>query len=239
MKNLILVRHGQSLWNLHNRFTGWFDCDLSENGYIEARKAGYLIKTLDLKLETFFTSYLVRAKKTLEIIINELGKSQVDYIEAWQLNEKHYGNLTGKNKENIKAKLGIKKVNDYRRSWNLAPPAINENDKYNPKSDKIYKNLNPKNIPSTESLENTYLRVVPYFIKNIQPKLAKNENVLISAHGNSLRALCKYLFKISDAKIRELEIPTGNPLLIKFSSNLKIFNYAYLDKSREKTININ
>ena len=233
MGKLVLIRHGQSTWNAENRFTGWVDVDLSKKGLSEAEKSGKLLKELSLEYDVCFTSCLKRAIRTLEIILKTAGKKN-KYIKAWELNERHYGALTGLNKIETKEKLGEEQFNQYRRSWDKPPPILEKGSKYSSHNDSLYKEL--KNIPDTESLKNTYDRVIPYFKKNIQEHLKRDKNIIISAHGNSLRALCKYLFNISDQKINELEIPTGNPLIIFFDKNLKIEKSYYLDKEREKKI---
>ena len=233
MGKLIAIRHGQSIWNAENRFTGWVDVDLSEKGVLEAEKSGKLLRDLDLNYDICFTSCLKRAIKTLEIILKIVGKES-KYTKAWELNERHYGALTGLNKSETKEKLGEEQFNQYRRSWDNPPPILDKGSKYSSHNDSMYKEL--KNIPDTESLKNTYDRVIPYFKKNIQEQLKKDKNIIISAHGNSLRALCKYLFNVSEKKINELEIPTGNPLIILFDKNLKIENSYYLDKERETKI---
>jgi len=233
MGKLVLIRHGQSTWNAENRFTGWVDVDLSKKGLSEAEKSGKLLKELSLEYDVCFTSCLKRAIRTLEIILKTAGKKN-KYIKAWELNERHYGALTGLNKIETKEKLGEEQFNQYRRSWDKPPPILEKGSKYSSHNDSLYKEL--KNIPDTESLKNTYDRVIPYFKKNIQEHLKRDKNIIISAHGNSLRALCKYLFNISEKKINELEIPTGNPLIILFDKNLKIENSYYLDKERETKI---
>ena len=239
MASLILVRHGQSIWNLQNRFTGWVDVDLSELGIREAQKSGELIKSLELDLNLYFTSCLKRAIKTLEIILKILKKNNTNIIKAWELNERHYGGLTGLNKDDAKKKLGEEQVKKFRRSWDISPPPMKDNDENNTKNDSIYNKIALDKIPVTESLKDTYNRVIPYFEKEIKQHIKKNKNVLISAHGNSLRALCKKILKISDEKIVELEIPTGNPLIINFSENLEATEYKYLDKEREVNIIFN
>ena len=236
MGKLIAIRHGQSIWNAENRFTGWVDVDLSEKGVLEAEKSGKLLKDLNLKYDIYFTSYLKRAIKTLEIILKIVGKES-KYTKAWELNERHYGALTGLNKAETKEKLGEEQFNQYRRSWDNPPPILDKESEYSSQKDSLYKKL--KSVPNTESLKNTYDRVIPYFEKNIQEHLKQDKNIIISAHGNSLRALCKYLFNISDKRINELEIPTGNPLIIFFNKNLKIEKCYYLDKEREKKIILN
>tara|TARA_B100001179_G_scaffold197253_1_gene156218 strand:+ start:259 stop:972 length:714 start_codon:yes stop_codon:yes gene_type:complete len=234
MSNLILVRHGQSEWNLENRFTGWVDVDLAPKGKLEACKAGELIKEKKIKFDYFFTSYQKRAINTLKLILNTLGIKDAHIIKAWQLNERHYGSLTGLNKDEMKKKLGEKKVHEFRRSWDIPPDPLSKNNPYHPANIEAYKDVPLENIPDTESLKDTYERVLPYFTKEIQSKLI-NKNILISAHGNSLRAICKFLFKLSEDKIPKLEIPTGNPLFISLDNN-KIVKCYYLDNERAKDL---
>ena len=237
MSKLILTRHGQSVWNAENRFTGWVDVDLSEKGVLEAKKSGQLIKKLNINIDVSYTSFLKRAIKTLTTILQE-NNLELIFNTSWEINERHYGSLTGLNKEETKNKIGEEQFKKYRRSWDIAPPPMAED---NNKS--LFSPLNANiplgMIPFTESLKDTYERVVPYYETNIKKHIQENKNVLISAHGNSLRALCKYLFKISDHKINELEIPTGNPLLIEFDNDFVIKKYYYLDKTRAKTIIFN
>ena len=236
MSKLLLVRHGQSIWNSENRFTGWVDVQLSKQGENEALKPGILLKKLNINLDFFYTSYLKRATNTLEIILKEMGLEKQAYIKAWELNERHYGSLTGLNKEEVKKNLGDKLFKKYRRSWDVAPPPQDQNSENKKLYSPLNNNIDQILVPSTESLKDTFNRVVPYFDKQIKPHLINNKNIIIAAHGNSLRALCKKLFNISDQKINELEIPTGNPLIIEFDQKLKIKDISYLDKTREKTI---
>ena len=235
MSKLILTRHGQSVWNAENRFTGWVDIDLSDKGRDEARKSGELIKNLNIKIDICYTSYLKRAIETLTIIL-KLNNLSLKFNTAWQLNERHYGSLTGLNKEETKKRIGNEQFKRYRRSWDVAPPPINEDNEYlsdfSPLNGSIPKGM----TPLTESLKKTYERVVPFYEKEVKKNLLERKNILISAHGNSLRALCKYLFNISDSKINQLEIPTGNPLIIELDEKLKITKYHYLDKTRAKDI---
>tara|TARA_B100000686_G_C16796086_1_gene982456 strand:- start:1085 stop:1807 length:723 start_codon:yes stop_codon:yes gene_type:complete len=236
MSSLILVRHGQSIWNLQNRFTGWYDVELSENGIAEAKKAGELLRSANYNIDYAFTSYLKRANQTLDLILQTMSLKKLEFEKAWELNERHYGELTGLNKEKMKQKLGEEQIKVYRRSWNVAPPPLNEEDKYNPRFDKIYNGISEDKIPNTESLKDTFDRVIPYFENNILKYIIKNKNIIITAHGNSLRALCKKLFNISDEKINTLEIPTGNPLVVKLDKNLNISDSYYLDESRAQKI---
>ena len=238
MSKLILTRHGQSTWNAENRFTGWVDVDLSEKGKEEAKKSGELIRKLNIKIDISYTSYLKRAIETLTIILNTLNLP-MKFNTAWELNERHYGSLTGLNKEETKKKIGEEQFKKYRRSWDVAPPLMTEDSNYLENFSPLNGGIPQNKIPLTESLKNTYDRVVPYYDIEINKNLKNGKNILISAHGNSLRALCKYLFKISDTKINELEIPTGNPLIIEFDNQLKITKYNYLDDGRAKDIIFN
>ena len=234
MNNLILVRHGQSIWNLENRFTGWVDVDLNENGIAQAKKAGQLIKEKQLNIDLYYSSFQIRAKNTLKILQQEL-KDYKDVKYAWQLNERHYGSLTGLNKDEMKQKLGEEKVHQFRRSWNLRPDPLDRNSPYHPLNIKIYKDIPLDKIPDTESLKDTYQRVIKFFNAELKKNLG-NKNILISAHGNSIRALCKHLFNIGDNEISKLEIPTGNPLLIQFDKKSKISKCKYLDAERAKDL---
>ena len=235
MSKLILTRHGQSVWNAENRFTGWVDIDLSNKGIEEAEKSGELIEKLGIKIDISYTSYLKRAIRTLTSILKK-NNLELKFNTAWQLNERHYGSLTGLNKEETKKKIGEDKFKKYRRSWDIAPPPMPENNKHKANFSPLNRSIPVGMIPFTESLKNTYERVVPFYDKEIRKNLLDGKNILISAHGNSLRALCKYLFKISDSKINELEIPTGNPLMIEFNEKLEVKKYFYLDESRAKRI---
>ena len=229
MSYLILIRHGQSTWNLEGRFTGWVDVDLTENGKHEAKKAAELIKKLNIKINYYFSSLQLRANNTLKIIQKTLNDNQ-NFIRAWELNERHYGMLTGLNKVETGKKIGKEKVHQLRRSWDLRPEPLDHKSPFHPLNIDTYKKIPKENIPDTESLKDTYERVIPYFEKNIADKL--NKNIIIAAHGNSIRALCKHLFNIDNEKISKLEIPTGNPLLIKFDNNKKVKEASYLDKKR-------
>ena len=239
MSKLILVRHGQSTWNLENRFTGWYDVELSDNGILEAKKAGELLIAENINIDHAYTSYLKRAKNTLKIILKNMSLENINIMKSWEFNERHYGNLTGLNKSEMKEKLGEDQIKIYRRSWDISPPELDKDNKFNPRSDEIYNNLDSKFVPNTESLKDTYDRVIPYFDLNIKPKVIEGKNIIIAAHGNSLRALCKKLFNISNEKINELEIPTGNPLVINLDEDLKVLNADYLDGNRKQKLIIN
>ena len=236
MSFLILVRHGQSIWNLENKFTGWVDVDLTKKGESEAEKAGILIKRKNIQINFYYSSLQLRANNTLKIIQTVLNDKK-DFVRAWQLNERHYGALTGLNKIEMSKKIGEEKVYKFRRSWDIKPDALKKESPYHPENIAIYKNIPKEMIPDTESLKNTYERVTKYFEKEIQKKL-DDKNVLISAHGNSIRALCKKLFNLDNNQISSLEIPTGNPLIIELDKNSKITKCEYLDKERAKNLPI-
>ncbi len=234
MSFLILVRHGQSTWNLEKRFTGWVDVDLTDKGKLEAEKAGVLIREKKINIDTYYSSLQLRAKNTLKIIQKTLNDKK-KFTEAWQLNERHYGALTGLNKEETSKKLGEKKIHEFRRSWDIRPEPLDKKSPLHPINIDIYKELPKEIIPNTESLKDTYKRVVTFYESNIKKQLI-NSNVLISAHGNSIRALCKYLFNLDDEQISKLEIPTGNPLMLKMDNEYNISNCEYLDQDRSKDL---
>jgi 2,3-bisphosphoglycerate-dependent phosphoglycerate mutase len=235
MPHLILVRHGQSEWNLEKRFTGWVDVDLTGQGKLEACKSGEDIKELKINIDYFFSSFQLRAINTLKLIQDTL-RDATKPIRAWQLNERHYGALTGLNKEEMMKKLGKDKIHEFRRSWNKKPDPLSKNNPYHPLNIEVYKNIPKEKIPDTESLKDTYERVIEYYRSDIHNKLVENKNIVISAHGNSIRALCKFLFKLDDKKISLLEIPTGNPLLINLNSKQEINECRYLDNDRAKDL---
>tara|TARA_B100000029_G_scaffold500346_1_gene571963 strand:+ start:67 stop:762 length:696 start_codon:yes stop_codon:yes gene_type:complete len=227
MNNLILVRHGQSIWNKERRFTGWADVKLTEKGKSEAKLAGQLIKKLNINFNAYFTSNLKRAINTLEIILEVLNKKNTSIIKNEALNERHYGDLTSLNKDETIKKYGVEQVQIWRRSFNIPPPPMSLRHPY--------KNKINSDVLS-ESLKDTFNRVIPYYNKKIEPLISSKKNVLIVFHGNSCRSLLKKIFNISNKKIIQLEIPTGNPLLIKFEGNLKIKEYKYLNEKRAKKI---
>jgi len=230
MNNLILVRHGQSKFNLERRFTGFYDVDLTSKGESEAKYAGELIKKLNIKFDAYFTSELKRAFNTLDIILKVLNISNAKINKAWELNERHYGGLTGLNKDETIKKYGIDQVKIWRRSFDIPPPKMEPNHPFK------------KEIKSEilgESLKDTFERVVPYFDKKIKPLILSKKNIIIVFHGNSCRALLMKILNISKKKIVDFEIPTGNPLLIKFKNNFEIKDYKYLDQKREKKILFN
>ncbi len=230
MSFLILLRHGQSLWNLENRFTGWVDIGLAEKGETEARKAGSLIKNKKIEINYYYSSLQLRANDTLKIV-QEVLNDKKEFIRAWQLNERHYGALTGLNKIETAKKIGEDEVLKFRRSWDIKPEPLSKESPYHPLNIKTYDKIPKELIPDTESLKDTHERTTKYFDEEIKEKLESN-NVLISAHGNSIRSLCKNLFHIDNNQISKLEIPTGNPLIIEFNESAKIINCEYLDKER-------
>ena len=234
MSFLILVRHGQSTWNLEKKFTGWVDVDLTEKGKEEAKKAGFLIKEKNIEINFYYSSLQLRANNTLKIIQQVLNDKK-KFSRAWQLNERHYGALTGLNKVEMSKKIGEDKVFEFRRSWDMKPDALNKKSPYHPINIDSYKSIPKEMIPDTESLKDTYERVTKYFNEEIKNKL-EDKNILISAHGNSIRALCKRLFGLDNDQISNLEIPTGNPMVIELSKNLKIIKCEYLDKERAKNL---
>ena len=234
MSFLILVRHGQSTWNLEKRFTGWVDVELTEKGKSEAEKAGLLIKEKNIKISFYYSSLQLRANNTLKIV-QEVLKDKKPFSRAWQLNERHYGALTGLNKIEMGEKMGEDKIHEFRRSWDIKPDALSKESPYHPINIETYKNIPKEVIPDTESLKDTYERATKYFEKEIKKKL-ENKNVLISAHGNSIRALCKKLFGLDNIQISSLEIPTGNPLVIELNASSKVIKCEYLDKERAKDL---
>lgn len=234
MSFLILVRHGQSIWNLEKRFTGWVDVDLTDKGKAEAEKAGLLIKKRNIKVDLYYSSLQLRANNTLKLIQKALDDEKI-FTKSWQLNERHYGALTGLNKVEMGEKLGKDKIHEFRRSWDIKPDPLSKNSPFHPINIETYKRLSKNVIPDTESLKDTYTRVIEYYEREIQKKLL-NQNILISAHGNSIRALCKYLFKLDNDQISNLEIPTGNPLVIEFNEKSIISSCEYLDKDRAKNL---
>ncbi len=225
---LVLVRHGQSVWNLENRFTGWTDVDLTEQGIAEARAGGQLLKDGGYEFDIAYTSVLKRAIKTLNIIQEEMGLEWIPVIRAWQLNERHYGALQGLNKAEMAVKFGEEQVKIWRRSYDVPPPALEWDDERHPRFDRRYASLTPEQLPATESLKITLERVLPYWHSDIAPMIKTGKRVLIAAHGNSLRALVKYLDNISDAEITELNIPTGIPLVYELNADLKPVKKYYL-----------
>ena len=225
---LVLVRHGQSIWNLENKFTGWTDVELSDNGIKEAKEAGKLLKENEFTFNVAYTSVLKRASETLNIILKELGEENIPIHYSWKLNERHYGALQGLNKDDTRRKYGDEQVKIWRRSALVRPPLLNEEDDRYPGRDDKYKDLKKSELPLGECLMDTLKRVIDYYEKEIKKSLLSGQNVIIAAHGNSLRSLIKYLENISDDDIMNVEIPTGKPYVYEMDDNLNIINKYYL-----------
>jgi len=228
MYKLVLVRHGQSTWNLENRFTGWTDIGLTEQGVAEAHEAGRLMREGGYVFDVAYTSVLKRAIKTLWIVLEEMGLEWLPVYRAWQLNERHYGNLQGLNKAEMAEKFGEAQVKLWRRSYDVPPPPLELTDERHPKFDPRYASLTPEQLPATESLKITLERVLPYWHSSLAPAIKSGQKVLIAAHGNSLRAMVKYLDNVPDDVITELNIPTGIPLVYELDEDLKPIQHYYL-----------
>ena len=228
MATLVVVRHGQSQWNLENRFTGWTDVDLSAQGIDEAHRAGQLIKERGISIDLAFTSVLKRAIKTLDIILEEMDLMWLDVAKSWKLNERHYGALQGLNKAETAAKYGDRQVLQWRRSYRSLPPLLEDGDSRLPINDAKYRHVDPALLPRGESLALTVQRVIPFWESQILPVIASGKNPLIVAHGNSLRALVKSLDQVSDDDIVGVEIPTGVPLVYEFDNQLHPVTHYYL-----------
>ena len=233
MPRLILLRHGQSQWNLENRFTGWVDVDLTDQGEAEARRGGELIAAAGFKPDVMFLSVLKRAKRTGALALQAAGLKDIPTVEDWRLNERHYGGLTGLNKAETAEKHGKDQVHIWRRSYDVPPPPLAPGGEYDFHADARYAG---QPIPDTESLKTTLDRVLPYWSDAIAPRLKAGEDVLIVAHGNSLRAIVKHLFQVPDDQIVGVEIPTGNPLEIDLDADLKPVAARYLDVDRARTL---
>jgi len=231
MVRLVLLRHGESVWNKENRFTGWTDVDLSEKGVGEARQAGVILKEKEFTFDVVFTSVLKRAIRTLEIVLAEMNLKDIPVLKSWRLNERHYGALQGLNKAETIQRYGKEQVAIWRRSYCTAPPSLTRDDSRFPGNDPLYKNVNIDDLPLTESLKDTVERFLPYWHSTIEPHLRENKRILVVAHGNSLRALVKYLDGISDEDISKLEIPTGIPLVYELDELLKPQKSYYLKTS--------
>ena len=225
MPRLVLLRHGQSAWNLENRFTGWWDVDVTEKGAKEAHEAGELLAAKGFDFDICFTSFQTRAIKTLHLALEAMGRLWLPEEKDWRLNERHYGGLTGLNKAETAAKHGDEQVHIWRRSFDVPPPAMESGHDFDLTNDRRYAGID---IPATESLKDTIARVLPYWEERIAPALRAGERVLISAHGNSLRALVKHLSGISDAEITGLEIPTGQPIVYEFDAQMQPGERHYL-----------
>tara|TARA_Y100001958_G_C21226741_1_gene552221 strand:- start:1507 stop:2208 length:702 start_codon:yes stop_codon:yes gene_type:complete len=225
---LILLRHGESKWNAENRFTGWTDVDLTKKGMNEAKEAGILLFNENLNIKTVFVSYLKRAIKTSKICLKQLNNKNIDVHYDWRLNERHYGDLQGLNKLETSKKFGNKQVFLWRRSYDVRPPKLSNKDKRHPKYDVLYKNIKKNQLPSSESLKDTIKRVKPLWIDQILPKLKNDKNILIVAHGNSLRAIVKILKDLSNEDVMNLNIPTGSPYVFSFNEKFDLMNDQYL-----------
>jgi 2,3-bisphosphoglycerate-dependent phosphoglycerate mutase len=228
VRKLVLLRHGQSLWNLENRFTGWTDVDLSEKGIREAHEAGKLLKSEGYIFDIAYTSFLKRAIRTLWIVLDNMDLMWIPVEKSWRLNERHYGALQGLSKQVTADKYGIEQVHIWRRSYDISPPSLTDDDPRHPKYETKYAQLRETELPKTESLKDTLNRTLPYWHDTIAQNLRLGKKVLVSAHGNSLRAIVKYLDSISDNDITELNIPTGIPLVYELDDNLKPLTHYYL-----------
>lgn len=228
MHKLILVRHGESEWNKLNLFTGWTDVELSDTGRKEAKAAGQGLKEKGVKIDLCFTSYLKRAIHTLNAILDEMDLAYLPVEKAWQLNERHYGALQGLNKAETAEKYGEAQVKVWRRSYDVPPPPLEESDPRNPANQEVYKNVDRKDLPLTESLETTVARVVPYWDAKIKPALESGKTVLVAAHGNSLRALIMYLEHMSKEDVINLNLPTGVPLIYELDDNYEVVSKEYI-----------
>lgn len=228
MIKLVLVRHGQSMWNLENKFTGWTDVELSPKGIAEAKEAGKVLKEKEFLFDLAFTSVLKRAEDTLRYILKEMNEENIEIKRSWKLNERHYGALQGLNKEETKEKYGEKQVLLWRRSTDVRPPELDKSDKRYPGNDPKYNGLSEEELPKTENLLDTIKRVVEYWNLDIKPELENGRKIIIAAHGNSLRGLIKYLDNISDEDIIKLELQTGNPICYELDDNLKPIKHYYV-----------
>ena len=229
MTKLVLVRHGQSEWNLENKFTGWTDVDLSENGIIEAKNAGMLLKKKGYTFDLAYTSVLKRAINTLNYILEEMNLSDIEVRRSYKLNERHYGALQGLNKKETADKYGEEQVKLWRRSSNVRPPELTMDDSRFPGNDPVYSNIPKEELPLTENLEDTIVRVVDYYENEIKKELINGRNIIIAAHGNSLRALMKYLDNLSEEEVLALEIKTGSPICYELDDNLKPIRHYYVE----------
>ncbi|WP_373128166.1 2,3-diphosphoglycerate-dependent phosphoglycerate mutase [Dielma fastidiosa] len=225
---LVLVRHGESVWNKANLFTGWTDVELSEAGMSEASEAGRLLKENGFDFDVCYTSYLKRAIHTLNLILDEMDRAWLPVNKSWRLNERHYGALQGLNKAETAAKYGEEQVKIWRRSYDILPPALASDDERQPSKQPMYRGINIQDLPSSESLKTTIERVVPYFENCIKPAMLEGKRVLITAHGNSLRSLVKYFDGIADDDIVDVNIPTGIPLVYEFDENFNAIKHYYL-----------
>lgn len=233
MKKLVLLRHGESTWNKENRFTGWTDVDLSDKGIEEARNSGHVLKKEGFSFDIAYTSVLKRAIRTLWIVMDDMDLMWIPVHNSWRLNERHYGALQGLNKAETAAKYGEQQVLIWRRSYGIRPPALEESDERHPRNDVRYRDLKPEELPLTECLKDTVERFLPYWHDTIAPLVRSGARVIIAAHGNSLRALVKYLDHVSDDDIVGLNIPTGIPLVYELEDDLKPIRSYYLGNPQE------
>ena len=232
MIKLVLVRHGQSEWNLENRFTGWTDVELTEQGMKEAEEAGIALREQGFHFDLAYTSVLKRAEHTLDLILKEMGEENIEIKRNWRLNERHYGALQGLNKDETKEKYGAEQVLLWRRSTDVRPPELDVTDPRYPGNDPKYKDLTEDELPKTENLIDTIKRVTQYWNSDIEKSLKEGKNVIIVAHGNSLRGLMKYLDNISDEDVIKLEIQTGNPICYELDDNLKPIRHYYVKENK-------
>ena len=233
MKKIVLLRHGESTWNKENRFTGWTDVDLTEKGVKEAEKAGKLLKENGFLFEKAYTSYLKRAIKTLNVALDQMGQEWIPVEKTWRLNEKHYGTLQGLNKSETAAKYGEEQVLIWRRSYDIAPPALAENDPRNPRLELRYMGIQGDMLPRTESLKDTIVRSLPYWLEVIAPTMKSHSQLLVVAHGNSLRGIIKYLKNIPDEEIVNLNLPTAVPYVFEFDDDLRLQKDYFLGDPEE------
>ena len=228
MPQLVLLRHGQSQWNLENRFTGWWDVDLTEKGISEARAAGVLMRDKGVDFDCCFTSVLTRAIRTLHLALHEMERLWLPVTKNWRLNERHYGGLTGLNKQEMIDKVGVEQVKIWRRSYDIPPPPLPEDSPYDVSGDRRYEGIE---VPRSESLKDTIARALPYYEAEIAPALRRGKRVLVAAHGNSLRGIIKYLSNIGDREIVGLEIPTGKPIVYELGDGLAVVRRYYLEEA--------
>ncbi len=228
MYKVVLLRHGESIWNKENRFTGWTDVDLTEKGINEANEAGKVLSENGFVFNLAFCSVLLRANRTLELSLKKMGLQNIPVLKSWRLNERHYGALQGLNKAETAEKHGEDQVLIWRRSYDIQPPALNKIDERYPGNDPIYKNVNEQDLPLTECLKDTVNRFLPYWYEEIVPAIKAGKKIIIAAHGNSLRALVKHLDDISDEEILKLNIPTGLPLVYELNENMEPIDRYYL-----------
>lgn len=233
MYKVVLLRHGESIWNKENRFTGWTDVDLTEKGIDEANEAGKVLSENGFVFDLAFCSVLLRANRTLELTLNKMGLQDTPVLRSWRLNERHYGALQGLNKAETAEKHGEDQVLIWRRSYDIQPPALDKNDDRYPGNDPIYKNVNEQDLPLTECLKDTVNRFLPYWHEEIIPAIKAGKKIIIAAHGNSLRALVKHLDNISDEEILKLNIPTGLPLVYELNENIDPIDRYYLGDAKK------